>query len=289
MKTKVLFLLITLLSLHATHAQRVPGARVGYIDMEYILENVQEYQEANKQLEEKAQRWTSQIKKKQNAIDQMKKDLSAERVLLTKELIEEREEEITILEEELIKYQQDRFGPFGSLVGQRNNLVKPIQDQVFVAVQEIAKNKRYDFVFDKSADVVMLYSDKKFDISDLVLRSINRTRKQGERKAKNKAASKKQKFDDVKAEPVVNPEVEARKKAADEKRAERVRLLEERKAQKLKEREEKKKAYEERRKKLLEEREAKKKAAAEKRKKATQGGGANDGDGGSSDEEEKDN
>ena len=142
MKTKVLLLLTMLLTVSVSQAQRVNGARVGYIDMEYILENVQEYQEANTQLEAKAQKWKSEIQKKQNAIDQMKTDLSAERVLLTKELVEEREEEIQILEEELITYQQDRFGPHGSLMAQRKTMVKPIQDQVFNAVQEIAKKKR---------------------------------------------------------------------------------------------------------------------------------------------------
>jgi Skp family chaperone for outer membrane proteins len=276
MKTKVLFLLTMLLTLSTVNAQRVNGARVGYIDMEYILENVTAYQEANTQLEAKAQRWKSEIQKKQNTIDQMKKNLSAERVLLTKELIDEREEEIEILEQELQTYQLDRFGPYGSLMVQRQNMVKPIQDQVLTAVQDIAKKKRYDFVFDKSADVVMLFSAKKFDISDLVLRTINREVKREGRAAKIKEASEKSKFDDTEKEP--NPEVEARKKAREEaiaekeeaaaaKKEERQKLLDERKIKREEEREAKKKAYEEKRKKLIEAREAKKKAAEDKRKK----------------------
>lgn len=265
MKTKVL-LLLTILFAVSIHAQkRVNGARVGYIDMEYILENVQAYQEANTQLESKAQRWKAEMQKKQSDIDQMKKNLSAERVLLTKELVEEREEEIQILEEELAKYQQDRFGPNGSLIQQRQNLVKPIQDQVLNAVQEIAKKRRYDFVFDKSADVVMLYSAKKFDISDLVLRSINREVKREGRQRKLKENSEKSKFDDTEKE--VDPEAEARKQAVADKKAERQKVLDERKQKRLEEREAKKKAYEEKRKKLIAEREAKKKAAEEKRKK----------------------
>ncbi len=265
MKTKVLLLLTMLLALSTTHAQkRVTGARVGYIDMEYILENVTAYKEANTQLEAKAQRWKAEMQKKQSEIDQMKKNLSAERVLLTKELVDEREEEIQILEEELEKYQQDRFGPHGSLMVQRQNLVKPIQDQVLNAVQDIAKKRRYDFVFDKSADVVMLYSAKKFDISDLVLRTINRDVKRKGRAAKLKEASEKSKFDDEKE---VDPEVEAKKQAAANKKAERQKILDERKQKRLEEREAKKKAYEEKRKKLIAEREAKKKAAEEKRKK----------------------
>lgn len=276
MKTKVLFLLTMLLTLTTVSAQRVNGARVGYIDMEYILENVTAYQEANTQLEAKAERWKTEIQKKQNTIDQMKKNLSSERVLLTKELIDEREEEIEILEQELQTYQLDRFGPYGSLMVQRQNMVKPIQDQVLTAVQDIAEKRRYDFVFDKSADVVMLYSSKKFDISDLVLRTINREVKKEGRAAKLKEASEKSKFDDTEKE--VNPEIEARKKEredaiaekkeeAETKKEERQKLLDERKLKRDADREAKKKAYEERRQKLIEEREAKKKAAEEKRKK----------------------
>ena len=260
MKTKVLLLLLSFFAL-SVHAQR--GVRIGYIDMEYILENVEEYQEANSQLNAKVQKWKIEVEQMKSKVDQMKKDLNAEKVLLTKELIVEKEEDIQILEKEMLEYQQDRFGPEGDLVIQRRLLVQPIQDQVFNAVQEIASNRRYDFIFDKSADVVMLYSDKKYDISELVLRRINLTRKQTDRKNKQQQKNEIDKFD---ATP--NPVVLERQKAAEEKRAQKAKDLEDRRQQKLKEREAIKKAYEERRKKLLEEREAKKKEALEKRNKA---------------------
>jgi Skp family chaperone for outer membrane proteins len=156
-------------------AQR--GARIGYIDMEYILESVPEYKEASKQLEGKVQRWKQDIDKRQKEIDLISLNLSNERVLLTKELIDEREEEIKIKEDEMLQYQQDRFGPSGDLMIQKRQLVQPIQDQVFNIVQEIAEAKKYDFIFDKSADIVMLFAAKRNDISDLVLRSINRAAK----------------------------------------------------------------------------------------------------------------
>lgn len=259
MKTKVLFLWLVTFALFA-NAQR--GVRIGYIDMEYILENVDEYKEANTQLGSKVQKWKVEIEQQKNVVEQMKKDLNAEKVLLTKELIEEREEEIQILEKEMLEYQQARFGPQGDLVIQKRLLVQPVQDQVFNAVQEIASKRKYDFIFDKSADVVMLYSNKSYDISDLVLRSLNRTKKKDERQNRNKK-SEKEKFED--APP--NPEIEARKKAVEEKRVDRAKAQEEKRLERLKEREELKKAYEERRKKLLEEREARKKAAQEARDK----------------------
>jgi Skp family chaperone for outer membrane proteins len=184
MKTKQFLLLaITLMTVSfAVQAQR--GVRIGYIDMEYILENVPEYKEASTQLDGKVQRWKKDIEKKIDQIELLKINLSTERVLLTTELIEEREEDIKVLEDEMLKYQQDRFGPNGDLFIQRRQLVQPIQDQVFNIVQDIAENKKYDFIFDKSADIVMLFSADRHDISDIVLRSINRTAKREEANTK---------------------------------------------------------------------------------------------------------
>ncbi len=255
MKAKVLILLLGIITL-SVQAQR--SVRLGYIDMEYILQNVDEYQEANKQLEAKVQRWKTEIETQKGSIEQMKKDLSAEKILLTQELIEEREEDIKAMEESMIEYQQDRFGPQGDLVMQKRMLIQPIQDQVFNAVQDIAQKRRYDFVFDKSADVVMLYSDKRHDISDLILRTINRTRKT----SVNSTSTDDEELSVDEEE--INPEVEERKRLQEERKAERLKMIEESREAKLKELEERKKAYEERRQKLLEQREAAKSAKEEK-------------------------
>jgi Skp family chaperone for outer membrane proteins len=267
-KTKVLLLLFALSTTLVTQAQR--GVRIGYVDMEYILENVEEYRDASTQLDTKVQKWKVEIEQKQSVVEQMKKDLMAEKVLLTPELISEREEEIQILEREMLEYQQDRFGPQGDLVLQKRQLIQPIQDQVFNEVQKIGANNKYDFIFDKSADVVMLYSEKRHDISELVLRGIARTRKIS-KPAKKANRSRLDEFEGEEIEEETISEAlqermdqakaasEAREKTADEKRAEQLKL-----------REERKKAYEERRKKLLEEREAKKKEKQEDRKKDTE-------------------
>ena len=257
MKTKVLFLLLGLITINS-FAQK--SIRIGYIDMEYILQNVDEYRNANKQLDDRVQKWKVEIETQKGAIEQMKKDLSAEKVLLTQELIEEREDDIKALEETMVDYQQDRFGPQGDLVMQKRMLIIPIQDQVFNAVQDIAKNRRYDFIFDKSADVVMLYSDKRHDISDLILRVLSRTRKLS---SVNKDEENGSEIGEPEKE--VNEALEERKRLQEERKAERLKLIEDSREAKLKELEERKKAYEERRKKLLEEREAAKKKKEEKK------------------------
>lgn len=256
MKYKVLFLLaiISLMSFNA-NAQR--GVRIGYIDTEYILQNVPEYQEATTQLDKKVLQWKSEIEKRLNEIEQKKKELDNESVLLTKELYDERFEDISFEEAEVIDYQQKRFGPNGDLMIQKRQLIEPIQDQIFAAVQEIAETKKYDFVFDKAADVVMLYSAERYDMSEQVLRTITRTSK------RSQATSKKERkeLEDEAVVPVVSEAMDDRQKASDEKKVTREAEL----AAKRTERE---KAVEDRKKQQQELREAKKREADERRQKA---------------------
>ncbi|WP_299432321.1 OmpH family outer membrane protein [uncultured Aquimarina sp.] len=256
MKTKVLLVLAAILWLSFSNiAEAQKGIRVGYIDMDYILENVPEYNEASADLETKVQKWKVEIEAELKEVEQMRKDLNNERVLLTKELIEEREEDIFFKEKEILEYQQKRFGPNGDLFIQKRRLVQPVQDQVFVAVQEVAKNKKYDFIFDKSADLVMLYSADRYDISDQILLRINRAskRRQVSSKKEKKALERAEKRN-VEQEK----EVTDRDRATSKKQSEREQLLAERKAARDSIRAAKKKEYEERRAKLL---------AAQKRKK----------------------
>ena len=268
MNIKVLLSLLVLMTSFYGFSQR--GVRIGYVDMEYILENVEEYRDATEQLEAKAQKWKTEIELKQSVIDQMKKDLMAEKVLLTDELITEREEEIQILEKEMFDYQQDRFGPQGDLVLQKQLLIQPIQDQVFNEVQKIGGNKRYDFIFDKSADVVMLYSEKRHDISDLVLREIGRTRKISASNKKQEDQNRLEQFieEEEGEDDDISEALQERQERTDSIQQANAQAVEDRRAEQLRLREERKKAYEERRKKLLEEREANRQAKLEERKKA---------------------
>lgn len=268
MNTKVLLSLVVLMSSLYGFSQR--GVRIGYVDMEYILDNVEEYRDATQQLDIKAQKWKQEIELKQSAIEQMKKDLMAEKVLLTDELIAEREEEIQMLEKEMLDYQQDRFGPQGDLVMQKQLLIQPIQDQVFNEVQKIGANKRYDFIFDKSADVVMLYSEKRHDVSDLVLREIARTRKVSASNTKQEQQNRLDRFieEEGDEEEEISEALLERQQRTDSIQQANAKAVEDRRAEQLRLREERKKAYEERRKKLLEEREAKRDAKLDERKKA---------------------
>jgi len=172
--SRVLFVVLLGFSI-AVNAQK--PQRVAYIDMNYILENIPEYQNAQSQLDSKVQKWQEKLDGLSAEIEQMKTDLSNEKSLLTNDLIAEREEDIEIKEQELKRLQQAYFGPTGDLFQLRKQLATPVQDQVYNAIQDIAKNKRYDFVFDRSSDLIMLYSNQKYDISELVLNSIVKNRK----------------------------------------------------------------------------------------------------------------
>lgn len=236
-------------------AQTAKGVKIAYIDMEYILEKVPDYAEALNQLELKAQKWKQEIETKRTELTTLKENLKSERILLTKELIEEREEEIAYFEKELLDYQEKKFGPRGDLIVQKSVLVKPIQDQIFTIVQDVAVQRKYDFVFDRASDLTMLFADKKYDISDLVVKKLTTAQKREEMSKKQlKALEAKEALEAAKEEQDENPAIAERQRILDEKKAAREKLLEERQ----KAIEDKKAQAAEKRKKLLEERDAKK-------------------------------
>ena len=222
--------------------------------MDYILENVPEYLEAQNTLDAKIAKWRKKLDGQARHIEVLKTDLSNEKAILTKDLIEEKEEEIALKQDELRRLESLYFGPKGDLFSVRKQLVKPIQDQVYNAVQNIAKRKKYDFVFDKTSDLVMLFSNKKYDISDLVLATIDRTRLIGQKNEKKNAKKNTTK---------VNP-----KKELTENQKNSIKKIEDAKAKKEEEKAAKKKIIEDRRKKLLEQRVEKRRLLREKKEAA---------------------
>ena len=132
----------------------------------------------------KVAKWREELDQLVRYIEQLKTDLTNERAILTQDLIEEKEDQITLKQQELRRLESLFFGQEGKMFLLRKQLVKPIQDQVYNSVQRIASRRNYDFVFDKSSDLVMLYSNKKHDISELILNDIVRERKIKEKKEK---------------------------------------------------------------------------------------------------------
>ena len=178
----LLFLLFifTLSFCNILNAQR--GTRVGYIDMNIILESVVEYKKASQLLDKNIENWKKEIELKKIQLKQIEDQLNVERILLTPELIKDRELEIQDFALDIINLQEKRFGPVGDMILQRSKLIQPVQDQVLTIVKQIAEEKKYDFIFDRSSSVTMLYSAKIYDISDLVIKRINRQQRIQNRK-----------------------------------------------------------------------------------------------------------
>ncbi len=175
-----LLFIFTLSFCNILNAQR--GTRVGYIDMNIILESVVEYKKASQLLDKNIENWKKEIELKKIQLKQIEDQLNLERILLTPELIKDRELEIQDFALDIINLQEKRFGPVGDMILQRSKLIQPVQDQVLTIVKQIAEEKKYDFIFDRSSSVTMLYSAKIYDISDLVIKKINRQQRIQNRK-----------------------------------------------------------------------------------------------------------
>lgn len=164
-KFKALILVIFIVNL--TFAQKF-----GYVDTQYVLEKMPEYKEAQSEIEKLATGWEKEIQELHKEVEQMEVALRAEEVLLTKEMWEERNAEIERNWKEVQEYQQSIFGFDGLFFLKKKELVKPVQDQVFESVERIAKNNRLQIVFDKSGDLVMIYTDPIHDYTDFVLEDL---------------------------------------------------------------------------------------------------------------------
>jgi len=179
-KFKFLLIIFILFINIPTFAQR--GTRVGYIDMNIILKSIDEYNKASTLLDKNIEKWKKEIELKKIQLNQYEEQLNTERILLTPELINDRELEIKDFASEIINLQEKRFGPKGDMIIQRSKLIQPVQDQVLSVVKQIAEEKKYDFIFDRSSSLTMLYSAKIYDISELVVKRINRQQRIQNRK-----------------------------------------------------------------------------------------------------------
>ena len=151
--------------------------RVGYISMDYILSNIDDYKIANEEYDLKLNLWRKEIESRKNVIESEKKELDFKKPLIPDEIYQNLKDEIEFDEKQLNEYIQKRFGPEGDWLVQEKILIQPIQDEVLAIVQKIAEKNKFDFIFDKSSAIIMLYSEKKYDISELVLKSILRQEK----------------------------------------------------------------------------------------------------------------
>lgn len=164
MKRIFVFLLAVLATATVSFAQKY-----AYVDTEYILENIPAYQAAQEQLNTLSTQYQRELENVQTELEQMYNDFRAESVLLSDEMKRKREDVIVSKEKEFRALQQKYFGPEGELYQKRQGLVKPIQDDIYNSIKDIAASGNYAVVFDKAGSLSMLYTDPRYDLSDQVL------------------------------------------------------------------------------------------------------------------------
>ncbi|MBZ9777752.1 OmpH family outer membrane protein [Psychroflexus sp. CAK8W] len=230
------------------------GLKIAYVDMDYVLEKLPEYKQASNQLDMKAQQWRTEIEGKQNEINKLKAELENERPLLTSELIQDMEDEISFLENKLLEYRNKRFGVSGDFIVQKRQLIQPIQDQVFNAIQEIGDSRDYDFIFENSADALLLFSARRHDLSEVILKLINRN----SRGAGAETADVIEELEDYKSvEKAEEDEIKKEEQALkeEERKSEREALIDERQRKRDSLRDARQREFEKRRARILKERE----------------------------------
>lgn len=153
------------------------GQKYAYIDSDFILDKVPEYKESKDKLDKLAERWTKEMEERYEVLKMKKDNFAREEVLLPAEEKTKRKEEIEKLETEAMQMQKLRFGVNGDYFQKRQELIKPIQDRVYDAMQKVASKRNYSFVFDKANQSNLVYADSKFDISDEVLKEMGITGK----------------------------------------------------------------------------------------------------------------
>jgi outer membrane protein len=161
---RILLLLSFLLVTGSTWAQKF-----AYVDSQYILEHIPEYKQAQQQLDDLSYDWQEDIEKAYQEIDQLYRAYQTDKVLLTDKMRQTREDEIIQKEKDAKELQQQRFGTEGDLFKKQEELIRPIQNQIYNAIQEFAKEGRYGVIFDKSSDLLMLYADDNLDKSEKIL------------------------------------------------------------------------------------------------------------------------
>jgi len=146
--------------------------KYAFVDTKYILDNIPEFKEAQKELDQLSEKWQRDAEQKKRDLDNKIRDYQAEQVLLSADMRKKREQEIQNLQEDLKTFQKEKFGVKGELYKKRKELIEPIQNKVYKAIKDLAKTSNYDFIFDKANQTNILYADSKYDKSKRILKDL---------------------------------------------------------------------------------------------------------------------
>ena len=189
-RTLVLTAALVLGGVVCAHAQLGGGQKIVYVDSEYIMANIPEYGDAQSELEALSTKWQKEVKAAYDKVDEMYKKYQSEKLLLSEDQKQSREQAIINKEQEAKNLQMQYFGAEGQLFQKRTELVQPIQEKIYTAMQEIAQQKNYSFVLDLASGTSILYASDKNDISDDVLDQLGNVMQTVRREDRRKAAGK---------------------------------------------------------------------------------------------------
>ncbi len=185
-----IFILVITAFLFANISAIGQSQKYAYVDTQYILDNIPEFQDAQDELDEISKGWQKEIEKSYDEVSEMYQKYQAESVLLPDDIKRKREEEIVNKEKEVKNLQRKYFGAEGELYKKRQELVKPIQEKVYNAIESIAATNNYSFVFDKAGGMTLLYGNPKYDISDDVLDEVGNVMQTVRRDSRTKGGGK---------------------------------------------------------------------------------------------------
>jgi len=163
---------IFILSVFTIFSSILFSQKIAYVSSDYILDKIPEYKSATEQINQLSLKWNEEIEKIYNEVEFMYKDYQTKQFLMTKEERIEKEQEILKLEKEAKNLEQKRYGNNGDLFTKRNELVQPIQDKILKAINDFSESNRYDIILDKDGDLILLYTNKRIDVSDQILKKL---------------------------------------------------------------------------------------------------------------------
>lgn len=176
---KLIFILFLFIS-SSSFAQKF-----AFVDTQYILENIPEYQMAQDQLDELSKKWQKEIETELASIEKLYKNFQTDVVLLPDDIKRKRESEIIQKEKDVKALQRKRFGQDGDLYKKREELIKPIQDKIYNAIEELSTERGFGIIFDRAGSLTILYASAKLDLSDEVLEKLGYTGTGGSQKSKS--------------------------------------------------------------------------------------------------------
>lgn len=175
MRISIIFLILGVVLITNTYAQKI-----GYVNTDFVLKQMPEYKEAQKELDKLTEKYKKEVDEKFQKVQEMKEAYESEKILLTDDVKQERLDSIKAKEKEAKDYQKKIFGHEGLIFLKRKELIKPVQEKIYKAVETVAKKKNIDILFDKAGSVSMVYTNPVHDYTDYVLQELGMGDKEDE-------------------------------------------------------------------------------------------------------------